>query len=724
MTGVPVLLLAVGLAVIVTRDERVTAQRGLAETTRAIQLAIDRELWASITTLQAVATSEHLDRRDFRAFYDAGRRVVGSQTDWYTMTLIEVASGKTLLTTARPFGDPLPSLIDRPHIQRAIATRKPQASDYLQGRTIEGQFISVVVPVVRGARVEYVLAALYDFRILSKILAGVKLPTEWTGAVLDRNHVIIARTRLAEQFVGQRAAATLGTQAAEMTEGLFEDVDNDGVANVGAFARLSLADWTVVVGAPAGVLFASVRRSVGIVIGSGLAVLALGVAAAVIYGRRITSPVMALAESAAVLGSGAPPPRVVSSVDEIQVVSDAIVTAAEQRLRAEREAREANTAKDEFLATLSHELRTPLNAIWGWARMLRAGAVDTERTAHALATIERNAEAQSHLVEDLLDVSRIITGKMRLDTQTVDLHLVITAALDAVRPAAEAKDIRVHSVLDPRAGPITGDPARLQQVMWNLLSNAVKFTPRRGRVEVHLGRVNSHVEIRVSDTGEGIAPDLLPVIFERFRQGDSSSTRAHGGLGIGLAVVRHLVELHGGTVTAESAGQGQGATFRVKLPVTIARTTETERHPGTGLEVRVASPTALAGLRVLVVEDDEDAAALMATILGAAGASVRTATSAKDAEVLFGAERPDVLVSDIEMPGTDGYTLIRTIRARSWEDGGHVPAIAVTAYSSVADRVRSLAAGFDNHLPKPVEPVELVATVARAAGRTLDTERT
>jgi PAS domain S-box-containing protein len=997
---VPVLLLAGALTVLLTREERETAQRGLAETTRALEVALDREVGASIATLQALATSEHLDRADFRAFHEYARRVLPSQRDWYAIILIDAVGRASVLTTAQPFGAPSPALASRPHIQRVIATRTPQASDLVQGIAGDRRFISVAVPVVRGDRVPYVVAALYDVDALSNVLARVKLPAEWTGAVLDRNAVIIGRTRQPEQFIGQPATAGLAARVAAAGEGVFEDVNKEGVPNLGAFARSTLTGWTVVVGAPSATLYASLRRSLTLVVGGGIALLALGAAVALVYGRRITAPVMALAESAAAFGRGVPPPPVASTVDEVAVVSQTIAAAAAERLRAEAEileakqalealieaapiaiivldrdgvtrrwnraaeamfgwtaeevvgtrglfvpeerrgefvanlertiagrpitgleterqrrdgvripvrlftaavsdahgrphqtialvediterkraeeraaflaeaavvlsssldyprvlaalarlavprlaemcavdvvegdrriqrvalvhvdpdkeaaarelrerfgfsedslvarvlqsgrpvvlpdvpdatlaararsaeelallrrleinsaivvplvargtvvgaitliasgarryqaadltlaaelaeragaavdnarlyraAQEANAAKDEFLATLSHELRTPLNAVYGWARMLRVGQVQPAMTEHALSVIERNAQAQMRLIEELLDVSRIVTGKMRLDAQPVDLGAVITATLDAIRPAAEAKEIRVQSAIDATGDLVTGDPARLQQVVWNLLSNAVKSTPKGGRVDVGLRRVDAHVELTVRDTGEGIRADLLPHIFERFRQGDSSPTRVHGGLGIGLALVRHLVELHGGTVAAESAGEGQGATFRVTLPIAAARAA----MPG--------GPR-LTGLSVVVVDDAADALALMATILTAAGATVHTASSAKDAERMVAAIRPDVLVSDIEMPGADGYALIRALRALPPDEGGATPAIAVTAYGGVADRVRTISSGFDNHLPKPIDPAELVAVVARAAGR-------
>jgi CheY-like chemotaxis protein/nitrogen-specific signal transduction histidine kinase len=420
-------------------------------------------------------------------------------------------------------------------------------------------------------------------------------------------------------------------------------------------------------------------------------------------------------------------------VREVADLHGALVTAGEavreaaaereRRLVAEAtrtEAQTANQAKDEFLAMLSHELRTPINAVYGWVHMLRAGLVGPDARERALDAIMRNAHAQVRLIDDLLDVSRIVSGKMRLDVRPVDLKAVVEAALDAVRPAAEGKSIRLHAVLDPHAGPLTGDPDRLQQVVWNLLTNAIKFTPKGGRVQVHLQRINSHVEIVVSDTGQGISAEMLPVIFDRFRQADRGPTRTHKGLGLGLALVRHLIEAHGGTVTAQSAGDNQGATFVIRLPVTLAKLDDgaAERvHP----TARVLMPTfvgpALEGIRVLAVDDDADALDLAMAILTAARAEVRTCQSAAEALAVFRDWRPDVLIADIEMPGEDGLSLIRKIRALEPDQGGKVPAVALTAYGRVEDRLRTLSAGFSMHVPKPVDPSELTTVVASLAGR-------
>jgi PAS domain S-box-containing protein len=387
------------------------------------------------------------------------------------------------------------------------------------------------------------------------------------------------------------------------------------------------------------------------------------------------------------------------------------------------EAQRANRVKDEFLATLSHELRTPLNAILGWSQLLRMGRLDQNEVDQGLETIERNANIQSQLIEDLLDVSRIITGRLRLDVRPVELPPIIDAAIAAVRPAADAKHIRLKPKYDASAAPILGDAARLQQVVWNLLSNAIKFTPRGGRVEVMLDRVDSQVEITVRDTGSGIDPDFLPHVFERFRQADASTTRKHGGLGLGLAIVRHLVELHGGVVQARSEGQGAGATFIVRLPIAAVHDEEQRASPDAAATTTdfasLRRAPSLAGLRVLVVDDELDARRLISTVLRQCGADVIAASSAAEALDLLARQRPDVLISDIGMPGEDGYSLIRRLRASENHDQ-RLPAVALTAYARTEDRLRALAAGFQMHVSKPVNPAELATVVGSLAGRTAD----
>ncbi len=430
---------------------------------------------------------------------------------------------------------------------------------------------------------------------------------------------------------------------------------------------------------------------------------------------------------------------------------------------ARSEAERASQMKDEFLSTLSHELRTPLNAILGWAQVLRSPAAPPgAETVPApldpdlemgLATIERNARSQAQIIEDLLDMSRIISGKVRLDVQRVDLAPVVQAAIDTMQPAAEAKGIRLQAILDPVARPVSGDPNRLQQVFWNILSNAIKFTPRGGRVQIVLQRINSHLEVVFNDSGEGIPAGFLPHVFDRFRQADATSTRRHGGLGLGLAIVKQLVELHGGSVRAASAGPGTGASFIVSLPLMVAVETSSPAPPGAGGATvqpveQGGAPNSqaaderrhpqapgfaalkgevlgvdLRGLRVLVVDDEPDARALLKRLMEERGAEVLVGGSAEEAYALAMNGRPDVLVSDIGMPGQDGYTLIRRIRAQEALDTAEpkrkkLPAVALTAYARAEDRMKAVLAGFQMHVSKPVEAAELLAMVASLTGRT------
>jgi PAS domain S-box-containing protein len=393
-----------------------------------------------------------------------------------------------------------------------------------------------------------------------------------------------------------------------------------------------------------------------------------------------------------------------------------------ENANAYRQVNEANRLKDDFLATLSHELRTPLNAVMGYAKMLGMDMLDPSKRVHAITVIERNANALKQIIEDVLDVSRIVSGKMRLNVQPVNVADVVKLAVATIMPAADAKTIRVQSVIDTQVPPVSGDPDRLQQIVWNLLSNAVKFTPKGGRIQVSVHRINSHVELTVSDTGRGIAKEFLPHLFERFRQADSGFSRDHGGLGLGLAIVRELAHLHGGAVHATSDGPGTGATFRVDLPLMIVHpppTQELREHPSVDIDnegdaTRVSHR--LDGLRVLAVDDDADALSLLAEILEAAGAQVTTASSGSKALEYLSGQIPDAIIADIGMPGMDGFEFIRQVRTR----GGaarDVPAAALTAYARARDRVAALTSGFQIHIAKPVDPAELVVTVAALAKR-------
>jgi signal transduction histidine kinase/CheY-like chemotaxis protein len=402
-------------------------------------------------------------------------------------------------------------------------------------------------------------------------------------------------------------------------------------------------------------------------------------------------------------------------------VSDWIVVPMRQRneyeneiLKARKAAEAATRTKDEFLAVVSHELRSPLSAISGWAHLLAKGGLDAVASEKALAAIERNVRQQAKLVDDILDFGRMMSGKLRLEVAQLDLAPLIESVVEGVMPAAQAKKIRVDMMLDSGDAVISGDADRIQQVLFNMLTNAVKFTPDGGRVQVRLSRVSSSVEICVSDTGKGIAPEFLPHVFDRFRQEDGG-TRREGGLGLGMSITSQLVEMHGGTIRAESAGPGRGATFVVRFPVMIAHEHGT-RVPGIGegaaATAPAAAPPSLAGIDVIVVDNEADARDLLHALLGGAGAEVRSASNVQEALHLYRERRPHLLLSDIEMEGGDGYALIRRIREIEQGAGGRTPAIALSARTRSVDRLRALSAGFQLHLPKPVDPVELVIAIA------------
>ncbi len=388
----------------------------------------------------------------------------------------------------------------------------------------------------------------------------------------------------------------------------------------------------------------------------------------------------------------------------------------ERERAARQEAERVSSVKDEFLATLSHELRTPLNAIFGWTQLLRSGKDDPATLDHALGVIDRNVRLQTQLIEDLLDMSRIISGKVRLDMQNVDLTEVVDAALESVKPAAQARNIRLEQFIDTSAGPVSGDPGRIQQILWNLLANAIKFTDKDGHVKVHVERINSDVEIRISDNGQGMSADFLPNLFSRFSQADSSTRRKHGGLGLGLSIVKSLVEMHGGTVRATSPGEGQGSTFIVRLPLRAVQANvaeATENRSSTDSEPVAFDVAKLRGLKVLVVDDEPDARELIKRFLTVYQAVPILADSADEALRLIGMFRPDVIVSDIGMPLRDGYALMRDVRGQDI----HTPAVALTAFARSEDRGRALRAGYQTHLSKPFEPLELLAVVAGLSGR-------
>jgi signal transduction histidine kinase/CheY-like chemotaxis protein len=722
----------IGLLALEHQQRKQVERVGL-ELARALATAVDAELRGIGSVLEVLATSVSLDHYDRPAFLARARRVLDTQPHWAAVVLAD-PSGIRLADTSFPPDTPLPPLAEPSSVETVRRTRAPAVGSLAREGPGTLHF-AVRVPVVRQGELRYVLSADVKPDAILAVIRRHPVPGDWVISIFDADGRRVARSRAHEESLGGLGSPSLqALMAGTADEGVGRTYALEGDRIYTSFSRIRPSGWSAAPGIPAGLVEGAARGSRAVYGGGILLSIAFGLVTALWVARSINRPIGDLRVAAQALGRREPLDLPAPPFQELRDVGIALTTAGaeltrgeaqrEELLRREQEAREtaetATRAKDEFLAVLSHELRTPLNAVYGWARLLQSGQAQGDQAARAIDTIVRNANAQVQLIDDLLDVSRVITGKMRLDVRPVDLKAVVEAALDAVQPAADAKEIQLERTLDPRAGPLSGDAARLQQVVWNLLINAVKFTPRCGRVQVRLERVSAHLEIVVSDTGKGIAPGVLPDIFDRFKQADSSSTRGHSGLGLGLALVKHLVELHGGTVSADSPGEGRGATFVVRLPVSIgvvSASAERRQHPtAPELEDLRAGPR-LDGVRVLVVDDEPEALHLAAAILTSAGAMVRTAPSVADALDAFLDWRPHVLVSDIEMPSEDGYSLIRKIRALDADQGGKTPAVALTAYGRMQDRVSSLTAGYTMHVPKPVDPGELTTIIASVAGR-------
>jgi signal transduction histidine kinase/ActR/RegA family two-component response regulator len=722
VTLVPMALFAAGLIVYHARVERLAVERGMRDTARALVLALDRDLQDIKTGAEALSHSRHLDEpTDLRRFYDEASAVSKSFGGW---AVLSEPSGRQLLNTSRPLGTPLPlpSARSLAMMQEVAANRQTFVSNVFIGTVSRRPAVIIAVPIARGGTVRYILDLSFEPRQFTSLLEEAALSPRSIAVITDRDGGIVGRVPDAAAFVGRKLPAAWITRTAPIDEGFLKGPLLSDVDAYTAYKRSKESGWVVGVAMPAALVEAAARRTLLAISAGGLVLLAVGAALAVLLGKRIADPIAALVDS--LKKQTAPPPSARTTVSEVEALRLALDEAVARRslLEAEQAARAlaerraereetANRVKDEFLAVLSHELRTPLNSMLGWIRLLRTGSLDAAKTTRALEVIERNVGQQTRLISDLLDVSRIVAGRLALTMRVVDWPALVAQVVDAMRPAADAREITLVSRLEADAGPVRGDSERLRQVVENLVGNAIKFTPRGGHVSVELVR-DGHTRLIVSDNGQGIDGDFLPHIFERFQQADSTSTRAHAGLGLGLAIVHHLVELHGGTVSAASAGEGKGATFTVVLPLTVSgRSSETggEAAPAT------LSATRLDGISVLVVDDDADTRTLLATLLAQHGARPTTAASAREGMEAVRRLAPDVLVCDIAMPGGDGYELVREVTAWAADAGTRVATVAVTAYARAEDRARALAAGFDVHLAKPIEPVDFIATIGRLA---------
>ena len=724
---------ALGLYALRRQQTRQTEQVGL-ELARSVANAVDSELRNSVAALRTLSTTLTYDEDDLPGFRVRAMRVINTRPEWVAIQLSD-KTGTILVDTRVADADPRTVIIERPSFDRVIRTRASAIGD-LTHHTNPTWMFAVRSPMVREDDVQYVLTALVSPAAVRDVLIRQAVPDDWVISVVDTSGARVARSRAHEETLGgrlsesvQRVVSRGGREGSGMAYAL------EGERIFAPYSRVESTGWIAVLGIPTSQLDSAAFRSLAAYALGVVLSLALGALGAIWVARTITRPMAGLRSAAEALGRKEIPRPPETVIEEIRDVGAAMKTAGEALasveierealLANERRAREtaeaADRAKDEFMAVVSHELRTPLNAVYGWARMLQSGQLRDDATIErAKDAIVRNADAQVQLIDDLLDLSRITSGKMRLDVRRVDVQQILHGALDTVRPAADAKSIGLKVAISPEIGSVAGDPARLQQIVWNLLMNAVKFTPRGGFVKLDAVPLSSSIQIRVSDTGKGIDPAMLPHIFERFRQADSSSTRSYGGLGLGLSLVKHLVELHGGTVAAESDGEDRGAAFTVQLPNALIAMPAglMPSTPPAAASVEVPANVArLDGLRVLVVDDDTEGLALADAILSRAGAHVKTTTSVPSALDLLGVWRPDVLVSDLEMPGEDGYSLIRKVRALDAPDGGETPAIALSGYGRPQDRLKAIAAGFNMHVPKPVDPRELTTIIAGLAGQ-------
>jgi len=716
-TVVPAVLFAVGLIVYHTRLERSSLERGMRDTARALALALDRDVSDIKTGVETLAGSRYLNGPvDLAHFYEEAATVSKGFGGW---AVLSDPTGRQILNTSRPLGSalPIPTMASLEMMRSVADGRKIFVSNVFIGTVSRQPAVIIAAPVIRDGQVRYIL----DFPLpptqFTKLLQEASLSRGWIAVITDRDGGVVARVPDATAFVGRKENAAWTTETARGDEGFLKGDMLRGSSVYAAYSRSKETGWVVGVAAPIRLVDAGIRRSMLALSAGGALLLAIACGLAFVLGKRIAAPIVALADSLKA-ETAAPLPEAPSRVSEVEDLRRALEDARAAALRAEqahaarREAEAANRAKDDFLAVLSHELRTPLNATFGWVRMLRSGRLDGAAADHALEVIERSVSQQSRLISDLLDASRIVFGRLELSMQPVDFPVLVAGVVESIRPTAEIRGIGLKWEIDPDAGPVHGDPDRLRQVVENILGNAIKFTPPSGAVTVELVH-DIDARLVVRDTGRGIDAELLPHIFDRFKQSDSASTREHSGLGLGLAIVRHLVELHGGRVRAESDGAGQGATFTVVLPIAAApgQGTPDALHDAAG----VPAAERLDGVRVLVVEDDADSREIVATVLTQAGAVTFTASNARDGIAMVPRVHPDVLVSDLSMPDQGGLDVVREVKAWAAEAGVTLPALALTGYARAEDRDRALAVGFDLFLTKPVEPGELVRTVARLA---------
>jgi signal transduction histidine kinase len=654
----------------------------------------------TVGMLEMLAQSPSLSAGDLETFHTEASRVVARHPAWHSVLLFR-PDGQQLVNTTHPWGTALVRVNEPASFAEVVAARRPVVGNLARGQVTGQLAFPVRVPVMRGKQVIGVLTAAVRPSSLQALLLEAAVPRgEWTRAFTDRSGRIAARTRDPERFVGELGAPEFVERRAARSEDLYRDRTIDGADVYVAFSRAAFSGWTAAVAFPIALIDAPVRRSLAITTGVGLVLTAVTGTGAYLVGRRIARPIREATVAAQALARGEHLPVTHSAVREFAGLGSALARSAELLRERERERDAADRAKDAFLATLSHELRTPLTAMVGWVRLLRQGILAPDRARHALEVVDRNLAVQTRLIADLLDVSRIVAGKLRLEPQPVDVRDVVQDAVEQVRHQAEHAGVGIGMTLPAEPAVVDGDRPRLVQVVGNLLSNSVKFTPRGGSVSVDVS-ADDAVEIAVHDTGLGIAAEALPHVFEPFHQADETTGNARG-LGLGLAIVKNIVELHGGHVEASSAGEGLGTRFVITLPRASA---------GDATSAAPERRRPREGLRVLVVDDDPDHLDVLTTMLSGSGLVVTPVGSVEEALSVWQRESFDAVVSDLRMPDRDGYALAQEIRRR--ENGRpRIRAIAVSANAAAQDVEQARAAGFDAHVAKPVDPEELLAALA------------
>jgi signal transduction histidine kinase len=733
VTTVPVAVLASWVAWRSWRQQQALVDRQNVEQANAITAAIDQEIERTIAALNVLALLEPISDGDKMHVTEIASRMLPLHAGWQSIRLI-APSLEILATTEPPQESRVLSNPD--WFETILASGRPGVSNARRDPQSGRWVVNVGVPVRRGGRIQYVLTARLFTQVFGEILSRQTTPEGGVLTILDSTPAIIARTRNEDRYLGVSPSPDFMEHSRSGASGTFRSRMLEGTPSYSAWSRSQTTGWTVGLGLAAEAVDGPVLRSFGTLLAAAFITLSAGFVIAVVLTRNIVNTQTSAAVAARALARGEPVAPFSSNIVEGEELSRALREAAailETRLRerdqAQREADESRTAllereqsarraaeglnraKDEFVATVSHELRTPLNAIVGWVALMKSGILPPAQQAHALGVIERNTRAQTQLVEDLLDMSRVIQGQLHIDLRPIDLGAVLEAAAESVKPTAATRQIALTSAIERGRVFVSADQRRLQQIFWNLLSNSLKFTPPGGSVDLRLETSERDAIVSITDTGEGIAPEFLPHVFDRFRQEVADVTRTHAGLGIGLSLVRHLTELHGGRVTAASEGKARGATFRVYLPLLSASAVrDLGAAPGTAAGPGVRS---LEGLHVLVVDDDPDTRELVGAALQQAAASVTPAASVAQALEALEREAIDIVVSDIAMPGGSGYELIAAIRASPRTSSLIV--VAITAYSRPEDRDQVLAAGFNAYVGKPLDPRELIGLLAELA---------